>query len=601
MPGQDFLMEITSMRPYPIPTRAIAATLWIVSCLALPMPALASMAYQDENPEAAPAQVTVPVILEGESLFRVRGFSALPAEQRATLIAGRIESIAADSSIRAEDLRLLEAGDQTRILAGDRLVMTITDTDAKTEDLTRSIISGVYLEKVKSAIVRYRSDRSPRALLKGSSYALGATVIMALALFLLFRTRRHFEKRVELRYKARIQGLRIQSFQVVEAEKLWRGVLQGLRTVLAFLVLVVCLLYLNYVFSCFPWTRPLAARGLALLLDPLRTMGSAILASVPNMAFLAVLIIIFRYVLKLTRIFFTGVEYGTVTVAGFDRDWALPTYKIVRVLIIAFGVVVAYPYLPGSQSEAFKGVSIFVGIVFSLGSTSAIANIVAGYMMTYRRAFKVGDRIGVMDLVGDVIEIRLQVTHLRSIKNEEIIIPNSQILNSHVINYSRLAKDGGLILHTTVGIGYETPWRQVESMLLMAAERTPGLLREPPPFVLQKALGDFCVTYEINVYCDRPQDSPRFYAALHRNILDVFNEYGVQIMTPAYEGDPEIAKIVPKEKWFEAPAKRLERAGPSAGSEEAGAKAFFAPVDAGKTLTDTEEANPVKPVNTDSL
>jgi small-conductance mechanosensitive channel len=179
-------------------------------------------------------------------------------------------------------------------------------------------------------------------------------------------------------------------------------------------------------------------------------------------------------------------------------------------------------------------------------------------MMTYRRAFKVGDRVKVLDLIGDVTEIRLQVTHIRSLKNEEIIVPNSQILGSHVINYSRLAKDQGLILHTTVGIGYETPWRQVEAMLLMAAERTPGLMREPPPFVLQKALGDFCVTYEINVHSDRPQESQKLYTALHQNILDIFNEYGVQIMTPAYEGDPEQAKVVPKEKWFEAPAKGFE-------------------------------------------
>jgi small-conductance mechanosensitive channel len=228
---------------------------------------------------------------------------------------------------------------------------------------------------------------------------------------------------------------------------------------------------------------------------------------------------------------------------------------MVRVLVVAFALVVAYPYLPGSQSDAFKGVSIFLGVIFSLGSSSAVANIIAGYSLTYRRAYRIGDRVKISDVVGDVAETRLQVTHLRSLKNEEIIIPNSTIMNSHVINYSSLAARHGLILHTTVGIGYETPWRQVEAMLLEAAARTPGLLREPPPFVLQKALGDFAVTYEINVYSDQPQAGPLLYTALHRNILDVFNEYGVQIMTPAYEGDPEQAKVVPKDKWFELPAR----------------------------------------------
>jgi small-conductance mechanosensitive channel len=202
-------------------------------------------------------------------------------------------------------------------------------------------------------------------------------------------------------------------------------------------------------------------------------------------------------------------------------------------------VVVAYPYIPGSRSAAFQGVSIFIGVIFSLGSSSLIANLIAGYSMTYRRAFRVGDRIQVGDVTGDVMESGLMVTRIRTVKNEEVVVPNSTILSNHIVNYSTLAKQEGLILYTTVGIGYETPWRQVEAMLIMAAERTPGLRKEPPPFVRQTNLGDFCVTYEINAHCDDPQAMARLYTDLHRNILDVFNEYGVQIMTPAYESDPE--------------------------------------------------------------
>jgi small-conductance mechanosensitive channel len=312
--------------------------------------------------------------------------------------------------------------------------------------------------------------------------------------------------------------------------------------------------YLHFVLSLYPWTRQFAERLLTLLLNPLVTMGTALLAAVPNLVFIAVLVVVTRYLLKLTRLFSEAVAQGTVTISGFDREWASPTYRIIRLLIIAFAVVVAYPYIPGSESAAFKGVSIFLGVIFSLGSSSIIANLIAGYTMTYRRAFRAGDRIKVSDFIGDVTDVRLMVTHLRSLKNEEIIVPNSLILNSHVINYSSLARQQGLILHTTVGIGYETPWRQVEAMLLMAAERTPGLLRQPPPFVLQQALGDFCVTYELNVYCDEPAAMYRLYTELHRHILDVFNEYNVQIMTPAYVRDPEQPKVVPKEQWFAEPA-----------------------------------------------
>jgi small-conductance mechanosensitive channel len=223
--------------------------------------------------------------------------------------------------------------------------------------------------------------------------------------------------------------------------------------------------------------------------------------------------------------------------------------------IVAFALVVAYPYIPGSGSDAFKGISIFIGILFSLGSSSAIANIIAGYMLSYRRAFKVNDRVRIGDVTGDVTEVRVQVTHLRTVKNEEVIVPNSSILNNEIVNYSSYARREGLILHTEVGIGYETPWRQVEGMLLLAAERTGGLLRTPPPFVRQTKLGDFAVTYELNAYCADAQQMGPLYTEMHRSILDVFNEYGVQIMTPAYEGDPPEPKIVPKEAWFAKPSR----------------------------------------------
>ena len=212
-------------------------------------------------------------------------------------------------------------------------------------------------------------------------------------------------------------------------------------------------------------------------------------------------------------------------------------------------MIVAYPYIPGSQSEAFNGVSLFIGIVFSLGSSTAISNIIAGYMMTYRRAFKVGDRVKIGDSVGEVIQMRLQVTHLRTYKNEEIVIPNSQILGGEVMNYSSLAQERGLLLHTEVGIGYETSWRRVEGMLLEAAGRTAGLVAEPKPFVQVKRLGDFAITYELNAPCVNVHAMNALYTALHHNILDVFNEHGVQIMTPAYEGDPAEPKVVAPAEW----------------------------------------------------
>jgi small-conductance mechanosensitive channel len=292
----------------------------------------------------------------------------------------------------------------------------------------------------------------------------------------------------------------------------------------------------------------------AALLTPVLTFAWGLLGTIPNLVMIALIVVATRYVLRLARFFFSAVRDGRIKLAQFDPEWADSTYKIARVLIIAFAVVVSYPYIPGSESPAFKGVTIFLGVLFSIGSSSFLANIIAGYSMTYRRAFRVGDRIKVGDLEGDVTQVQLMVTRLRSIKNEEFVIPNSLILTSNVVNYSALASERGLILHATVGIGYETPWRQVESMLLMAAQRTLGLLRQPPPYVLQKSLGDFAVTYELNVYCDTPSVMDQLYTELHRNILDVFNEYQVQIMTPAYIADPAAPKVVSRDQWYAAPA-----------------------------------------------
>lgn len=321
------------------------------------------------------------------------------------------------------------------------------------------------------------------------------------------------------------------------------------------LVFAVGYYYLQFALRLFPWTRPMGERLLELFVAPLRTLGSGFVESLPDLLFLVVLAIVVRYLLGMIRAFFVGVEQGRFKLRDFDSEWAMTTYKLVRVLVFALAVVVAYPYIPGSDSAAFKGVSVLLGVLVSIGSSSMISSIVAGYTMTYRRTFRSGDRIRVGDVYGDVVDSRLMVTTVRTPKNELVIVPNSEILAKSVVNYTALARERGLILHTTVGIGYETPWRQVEAMLLMAAERTPGLEREPAPFVLQTALGDFAVSYQLNAYVRETTGLNRLQSELHRNIQDVFNEYGVQIMTPAYEADPDPPKVVPPEKWYLAPAR----------------------------------------------
>jgi len=516
-----------------------------------PAPVLPPPALLTE--EAERAQVTAPVVIDGRELFRVRGFAGYPAEQRAGLIAERIQAAARDASVPSS-VKLAPSPEGFRIAAGDRFLMAIVDADARLMELKPEILAALYVPRIEQALSAYREARAPAVVWRGAQQAAAATLLLLAAIALALAGLGRLDRRISRGFDERIRSVQIQSFEIVRAQRL-RGLLRGATRLVRFGVTgALVYAWLQFVLGRFAQTRSLAERLWQLLLDPLRRMASGLVAQLPSLAFLLVLFFLTRWTLRLVKLFFESVEKGQVQLSNFEPEWAMPTYRIVRIAIVAFGLVVAYPYIPGSQSAAFQSISLFLGVIFSIGSSSVISNVIAGYSMTYRRAFHLGDRIQVGDSVGEVTEIRLQVTHLRTPKNEEVVMPNSVLLNSHVVNYSVLARSRGLILHTTVGIGYETPWRQVEAMLIEAAGRTAGLLREPTPFVLQKSLGDFCVVYEINVYCNEPAQMPQLYSLLHQNILDVFNEYGVQIMTPAYEGDPEQPKLVPKEQWWPAPA-----------------------------------------------
>ena len=505
--------------------------------------------------ESALESMSAPVVVDGSILFKVRGTSSIPAERRAQVISDRIVALAADPTFDKQGLRLESQPDATMVMAGTQLVMVMSDGDARLEGIDRQVLGRVVLTRVGEAIDAWRRDRALASLQRNALFASGATLVLVLALWGGARLFRRLRRLIEERLRQRIPDLQVRGFNIVQAQQLW-GLLARLLVLLWVAVVLAALyVYLSSVLALFPWTRGLAGGLVALVLDPLRTLGLGFIKIVPKLAFLVVLFFITRYVLKLIRLFFDSVADGNVVLPEFDPEWAWPTYRLVKILLIALVMVVAYPYIPGSGSEAFKGISIFVGVIFSLGSSSLIGNLIAGYTMNYHRVFKVGDRVRIGEHLGSVDQVRVLVTHLRTLKNEMIAIPNSVILSGEVVNYSTLARQQGLILHTTVGIGYEIPWRQVEAMLLEAAGRTADLLREPPPFVLLKALGDFCITYEINAYCADASAMIQVFKELHRNILDIFNEYGVQIMTPAYEGDPDQRKVVPRENWYAAPAR----------------------------------------------
>jgi small-conductance mechanosensitive channel len=433
-------------------------------------------------------------------------------------------------------------------------LFSLFDEDAALEGLNRGVLAEAYTSRIAAAITDFRLDRSSPVLLRRAGFAALVTIVSAVLWWLLLKLFQRLNRWAQTRVQRSIDELASKSHNIISGRQVW-GLFASLLKVLRVIAFAVLLyFFLNTVLGLFPWTRPLAIILFNLVLDPLESMGKGFVAQIPNLSFLVVLVFVVRYILRVIRVFFNGVARGRIKLQNFDEDWAMPTFKIVRVLVIAFALVIAYPYIPGSNSLAFKGVSVFMGVILSMGASSFISSMIAGMLMTYRGAFKEKDVIKMGDTIGTVMDIKLMTTRLRTAKNEMVVIPNSNILNADVVNYSTMAREKSLILHTIVGIGYDTPWRQVEAMLKEAAIRTPDILDDPEPFVLQKQLGDYAVNYELNAFTAKDTGIPATYSALHANIQDVFNEHGVQIMSPAYVADPAVEKVVPPDHWYLPPA-----------------------------------------------
>ncbi len=489
-------------------------------------------ATQGKSPAAVTQTVPMaPVTVRGKALFVVRGVLSFSANARATAISDRIESLSKDVHFNPAKLSVADAEGTTDIMADDLVLMSVTDQDAATAGKERTELATEYMERIRSAVIALRKAYSTKSLLLGGLYTLGATLGLLLLLRLLSFGFPRVYSRLELWRGTVIPSLRIQKFELLPSDRITDFALGFTRLVRFGITILLLYFYVSLVLGFFPWTQDYAVQLLGYLETPLRALGRAVLDYLPNLFYIAIILVVSRYVIKLTRVLFIEIGKKTITFSGFHPDWAMPTYKIARFLLLAITGIVVFPYLPGAKSPAFQGISIFLGVLLSLGSTSAVANIVAGVILTYMRAFKVGDRVKIADTTGDIIEASLLVTRMLSIKNVEITIANSMVLSSHIINYSASAAQGGLILHTTVTIGYDAPWRKVHELLLAAAAATENIIAEPKPFVFQTALDDFYVHYEINAYTDKPSRMAAIYSDLHRNIQDKFNEAGMEIMS----------------------------------------------------------------------
>lgn len=532
------------------------------AAIVLHLPRLA-WAQQDSAPAAqAGTRAGSAVVVRGDTLFWIEHpLGPFEPVDRAQAIAGRLTRIIGDPIGRRDSIYLSPGETTTDVMVGDVVITTVTDADAEAAGVSRDSVAATRAVAIAAALQRQSFLGVVRAVALGLLFTLAVAVAFLVILRLLRRFLAVIERQLRAWQGTQLRGLRFQRLEILSAERLTAGLIAVARGLRVVIIALLVFYLVPVILSFFPWTAGLSRTVFAWVLGPLQRVGRNFLVFLPDLFAIVVILAIAYYVNRFIRFFFMGIQRGAITLPGFYRDWADPTYKIVRFLVIVFTVISIYPYLPGSETAAFRGISIFLGVLVSFSSASAVGNIIAGVVMTYMRPFQVGDRVKIADTVGDVVRKTLLVTRVRTTKNVEVTIPNSMVLSSHIINFSSAVAQHGLVLHTSVTIGYDAPWRTVHELLIKAAEATAGILREPRPFVLQTGLNDFHVTYELNAYTDRPNEMATLYARLQESIQDRFNEAGVEIMSPHYsalrDGNQTTIPAEYLSKSYRPPAFRL--------------------------------------------
>ncbi|MGH9146998.1 MAG: mechanosensitive ion channel family protein [Vicinamibacterales bacterium] len=409
--------------------------------------------------------------------------------------------------------------------------------------------------RLETALAEAVELRTPAKLLAGGAQALGVTILFALLVWGLVRLRRRIAKWIGEMAEQRLAAAGVADREFVQSSHL----LDFLQNLVSFVVLVLGLVvtyqWLTFVLRRFPYSRPWGDSLRGFLVEQVTFVGRTIVGAAPQLFTVLLIVVLTRFAARLTNLFFNAVDEGRISIPWIYPETVQSTRKLVLAGLWLFALAVAYPFLPGSNSEAFKGISVLVGLMVTLGSSGLVNQVMSGFTLTYSRALRVGDFVRVTDIDGTVTQIGALSTKIKTPRGEEVTIPNAVIISHTVTNYTRFTEsEGGVFVPTSISIGYDVPWRQVHALLIQAAARTPGVRSHPQPLVRQTQLGDFAVTYTLLVSLDRPHQRAAVLTAVHANILDAFNEQGVQIMSPAYEADPAAPKIVPRDRWFETPA-----------------------------------------------
>ena len=534
--------------------------------LALAVPTIAQDPGAKAPPKVQGAASDLSVFNRHVATFRAAVLGVSP-EDRVERARKRIEDLLDRPGKHAVTEKATPIGRVVSIDGASAFVLVPEDTDPLKEENFDAAVEGA-VRAVQLVVEETRESRDLRALGKGLLFALLATAVLVLLVWALRRIRLAVTRRLTAMAETHAAKLQLGGAEIMNRERLISLVHWLVNTVAWVVMLLLAYEWLGFILARFPYTRPWG-EGLIQFLSGLAVkVVSAVVGAIPGLVLAAVVFIGARFVIRMLGTLFDRVERGGLVLRWLDADTVAPTRRIASVVVWLFALAMAYPYLPGAQTEAFKGLSVLVGLMITLGASSVISQGASGIILMYTRTLRVGEYVRINDHEGTVVEAGIFVTRLRTGMGEELTLSNAIVVGAVSRNYSRVVKGPGFIVDTVVTIGYDAPWRQVEAMLLEAARRTEGVVQEPPSRVHQTALADFYVEYRLVAYAVPAKPVPRalVLTALHANIQDVFNEHGVQIMSPHYLGDPAQAKVVAKADWYAAPASPPDGKGGDGGS-----------------------------------
>ena len=477
----------------------------------------------------------IPVVADGDTLFYLytkRG--GYTPQQRAQMTGTAIEELGRRFNLSPDSVSIDHSDIVSDLMYGNKVLLSLTDQDALWEGIPRDSLAKERRGEVVDKLHEMKAEHGLWRMAKRVLYF----VLVIVGQYLFFRLTNWLFRKLKVRIlrlkDTKLKPVTIQGYELLDTQKqvnllvfvagIGRYIIMGLQL----------LITVPLVFIIFPQTEGLAYSLFGYIWTPVRKILIGIVDYIPDLITIIVICYAIKSLIRLVRYLAHEVESGRLKLGGFYPDWAMPTYHIVRFLLYAFMIAMIYNYLPGADTGVFQGISVFVGLIVSLGSSTVIGNVMAGMVITYMRPFKLGDRIKLNDTVGDIIEKTPLVTRIRTPKNEVVTVPNSFVMSSHTVNYSASAREYGLIIHSEVSIGYDVPWRQVNQLLIDAALNTPGVLDDPRPFVLETSLSDWYPVYQVNAYIKEADKMAQIYSDLYQNIQDRFNEAGVEIMSPHY-------------------------------------------------------------------